>query len=211
MRLDHVVHIPTFRGHERIGETFAELLDLLPPYRLLIARRRQFTAVHNVYGPLRPHHRHLGRWPRQIDVGTYLLRAHHAVSPAIRLARDHRDLRHRRFRVRVEQLGAVADDAAELLLGARQKTGNVLKRQNREIERIAETDEARLLHGGVNVQASRQKSRLIRHNPNRAAIHSRESHYNIARKMLLDFEELAVVHHAVDDVFDVDWKSTRLN
>src|SRR5207253_9433141 len=42
-----------------------------------------------------------------------VLGAHDVVRTAVRLARDHRQLRHRRLGIGVEQLGPVADDHAQ--------------------------------------------------------------------------------------------------
>ena len=70
-------------------------------HALLVRRRRQFAAVDDVHRALRPHHRDLRRRPRQIDIRAHLLRPHHAIGPAVGLARDHRDLGHRGLAIRV--------------------------------------------------------------------------------------------------------------
>ena len=46
-------------------------------------------------------------------------------------------------RKRKQQLGAVADDAAVLLLRAGQKAGHVFEGDQRNVEAVAEADEAR--------------------------------------------------------------------
>src|SRR4029077_13649659 len=58
--------------------------------------------------------------PYDLRVITVILR-HVVVHAAVLLSRDHRDLRHRRLGERVEQLRAVLDDAAVLLVRAREK------------------------------------------------------------------------------------------
>ena len=55
----------------------------------------------------------------------------------------------------------------------------------------------------VDIQATREHGGLIRHNPDRSSVHARESDYDVLRKMLLHFEEAAVVDDPVNDVTDV--------
>ena len=56
------------------------------------------------------------------DVGPDRLRVHDDVRAAVTLAGDDLHTRNGRLAVGVEQLGAVADDAAVLLVGAGQET-----------------------------------------------------------------------------------------
>ena len=88
---------------------------------------RQLAPVDDVDRALRAHHGDLGGGPGEVDVGADVLRAHDAVRAAVGLARDDGDLGHGGFGEGVEQLGAVADDAAVLLLGAGQEAGNVFE------------------------------------------------------------------------------------
>ena len=83
--------------------------------------RADLAPIHDVHRALGAHHRDLRRRIREVHVRAQMLRSHHAIRAAVSFARDHRDLRHRRFGIGVQQLGAVPDDAAELLLGARQE------------------------------------------------------------------------------------------
>ena len=85
----------------------------------------QLAAVDDLDGALRTHHRQLGRRPGERQVGADRLRVHHDVGAAVGLAGDDLDARHRRLAVGVEQLGAVADDAAVLLVDAGQEAGHV--------------------------------------------------------------------------------------
>ena len=63
---------------------------------------------------------------------------HDTVGAAIGFAGDDRDLRNRGFRIGVEQLGAVADNAAELLGRAGQEAGHVDKGDDRNVEAVAD-------------------------------------------------------------------------
>ena len=87
----------------------------------------QLAPVNDVHRALRPHDGDFGGGPREVDVRPDVLRSHHAIRAAIGFARDHGDFRNGGFGIGVEQLRAVADDAAELLLGAGQKAGDVFE------------------------------------------------------------------------------------
>ncbi len=71
---------------------------------------------------LGPHDRDLRRRVREVEVRAEVLGRHHAVRAAVRLPGDDRDLRNGRLREREEELRAVPDDAAVLLLRAREGT-----------------------------------------------------------------------------------------
>ena len=94
-----------------------------------------------------------------------MLRGHHVVGAAVRLARDHRQLWHRGLGERVQQLGPVADDPAPLLARPGQEAGHVHEREQGDVERVARAHEARRLGGGVDVEHSRQLRRLVAHDP----------------------------------------------
>src|SRR3546814_2848877 len=74
-----------------------------------------------------------------------MLRRHHVIGAAIGLARDDRDLGHRRLGIGEEQLCAMLDDAIIFLCGAGQEAGDVDEGDDRNLERVAEADEARRL------------------------------------------------------------------
>ena len=98
----------------------------------------------------------------------------------------------------------MADDAAELLRRAGQEAGHVFEGQDRDVEGVAEAHEARALHRGIDVQAARQKRRLIGHDARSARPSMRAKPTTMfLRPVLVHFEELAIVHHAVDHVLDV--------
>jgi len=112
-------------------------------------------------------------------------------------------LRHRRFAVGVQQLGAVPDDAAVFLRHSRQKSRHILERHDRNVERIAEAHEARSLYRCVDVQYAGQHRGLIRHDADAGAAKVRKSAKDVAGVVLVHFIELAVVDHALDDVVHV--------
>src|SRR6266481_4446403 len=111
---------------------------------------------------------------------------------AVGQARDDGDFRHGGFGESEEQFRPMLDDAAELLLRAREKTGYVFKGDQWNVEGVAETHEARAFHGSVDIENARQKSRLIADDADGTAVEARKAHDEILRVVFVDFEEVAV-------------------
>src|SRR5487761_1232899 len=122
---------------------------------------------------------------------------------AVGFAGDDGELRDSRLGVGEQQLGPVTDDAAMLLLGAGKEARNVFERDERNVEGIAEADEARGLDAGVDVENPGEIRRLIGHDAHRTAIQTGESYDDIARVVFLNFEEIAIIDNVLDGVFDV--------
>ena len=153
--------------------------------------------------PSGPHHRDLGRRPGEVEVGADVLRAHDVVRAAVRLARDHRQLRHRRLGVGVEELRAVADDPAPLLRGAGQEAGHVDEGDERDVERVARADEARRLDRRVDVEHAGERARLVADDADRVAAEPREAADDVLGEALVHLEELAVVDDLRDHLLHV--------
>src|SRR2546428_5378665 len=83
--IDDVVEIAAPRREIGVG-------GLLAILRLL--RLRRVGLVQHLHRSLRSHHRDLGRGPGHVVVAAHLLRVHDVVGPAVRLTRDHGELRH---------------------------------------------------------------------------------------------------------------------
>ena len=98
------------------------------------------------------------------------------------------------------KLRAMLDDPAILLSRSRQKSGNVFKRNQRNVETIAEAHKARAFHRRVDIERPGQHRRLIRHNPHAFSIEPRKSDNNVLGVVLLHLEEICVVHHRVDSI-----------
>src|SRR4029078_12175456 len=84
------------------------------------------------------------------------------VGAAIRLPRDDSHFGDRRLGIREEQLRAMSDDAAMLLIDTGQETRYVDERDQRDVEGIARPDESCGLDGRVDVERSGQHGRLLR-------------------------------------------------
>src|SRR5262249_38717464 len=132
--LDDVVDVAERRGDVGIGELLVVLGDQAGPFGGRFFRLVGFLLVQDVDGTLGAHDGQLGTGPRHVVVGADVLGAHDVVRAAVGLARDHGDLGHGGFAVRVEQLGAVLDDAAPFLLRAGEKSGHILEGDERNIE-----------------------------------------------------------------------------
>ena len=88
------------------------------------------------------HHGQLGPRPGEADVVAHRLGVHDDVRPAVALAQDHADPRHGRPAVGEHELGAVADHAPPLEVLAGVEAGRVDEREERQVEGVAERDEA---------------------------------------------------------------------
>ena len=96
-----------------------------------------------------------------------------------------------------------ADDAAVLLLHAGKEAGHVFERDQRDVEAVAEADEARGLDAGVDVEDSGEKRGLVGDDADRAAAHAGEADDDVAGEVFVDLEEIAVVDDVLDDFLDV--------
>ena len=92
----------------------------------------------------------------------------------------------------------MADDPAPLLRRPGQKAGNVHERHERDVEGIAEADEARRLHGGVDVEGSGQRAGVVRDDSDRVTAEPRERADDALGPELVHLGELAVVNDAFD-------------
>ena len=69
----------------------------------------------------------------------------------------------------------------------------------RDVEAVAEADEARGLAGGVDVEDAGQDVRLLRDDADDVPVEPREADDDVLREELGNLEEVAVVDDAVDD------------
>ena len=107
---------------------------------------------------------------------------------------------HRRFGKRVQQLRAVLDDAAVLLHGAGQKSGHVLERDERNVERVAEPHEPRAFDRRVDVERAGEHRRLVGDDADRPAVEPREADDDVPRVVLVHLEKVAIVGHRVNQI-----------
>src|SRR5581483_6870958 len=160
-------------------------------------------AADDVDRALRPHDRDLGRRPGDDQVGLVGLAAHDVVAGAVGLADDDGDLRHGGARDRVEHLGPVADDPGVLDLRADHEARHVLEEDERDVEGVAEVDEAGRLVGRVVLEDASELLGLIGDDPDRLAAEAGEAGDDRLRELRLDVEELAAVRDLADHVVHV--------
>ena len=132
-----------------------------------------------------------------------MLRSHNAIGAPVSFPRDDGDLGNSGFSKRKEQFCAVLDDAAKLLLGPREKSGDIFKCDQRNVEGVAETHETCAFHGTVDIQNAGKKCRLIADDADRTAIEPRKTHHNIFGVVFVHFEEVAVVNDGLNDILHV--------
>jgi len=97
----------------------------------------------------------------------------------------------------------VLDDAAVLLVRAREEARHVDEGDERDVEAVAEADEARGLHRGVDVEHAREDRRLVGDDAHGAAADAGEADDDVRREGLGDLEEVPVVDDRPDDVLHV--------
>src|SRR6266511_2652866 len=101
-----------------------------------IDRLLQLLPKDDVHRSLGAHDGDLRSRPGEVEVGSDVLRAHDVVRPSVGLAGDHRELRHRRLAVRIEELRTVTNDPAPFLRRPRQEAGHVDEGDERHVESV---------------------------------------------------------------------------
>ncbi len=187
-RADHIVHVATGGDGERVGEAFFVVRDEFGAFGAgsgaAAISRREITAT-AASGPITATS---AVGPGEVEVCAYRFGTHHHVCTAVRLARDHRELRHRRFTVGIQELRAMPDDAAVLLRRAGKKARHVFKGDERHIKGIAQPHKARRFLRGVNIERAREVQRLVRHDAHRVAIQPREAGEDVGCEFRLQLE-----------------------
>src|SRR6266513_5689999 len=187
-RLDHVVEVPHPGRDVRVREPVPIFLDqFLLPLRGFL-RLLDFLLEDNLDRPLRSHDGEFRGGPSEIEVPPDVFRAHDVVRAAVGLARDYRDFRHGRLAEGEQELRAVPDDPAELLLRPREEAGHVDEREEREVEAVAEPDEPRRLDRGVDVEGAREHLGLVPDDSDRMTLEARKADYDVPRPLLVHLE-----------------------
>ncbi|CAB5392092.1 unnamed protein product [Rhizophagus irregularis] len=132
-----------------------------------------------------------------------MLRRHHVIRAAIRLARDHGDLRHGRLGIGEQQFRAMLDNAVQFLRGARQEARHVDEGDDRNFERIAEPHEPCRLLGRIDVEAPGEHHRLVGDEADRAALDPPEADDDVGGMRRLHLEEIALVDRLPDQLVHV--------
>ena len=154
--LDDVVDIAILSSLIRIGKLLGILLFLLCQECLHVLAGfllcLGFLATEHCNGTAGTHYGNLRRWPCEVQVGTQLLATHHDVATTIALTQCDSNLWHGSLAVSVEQLCTMKDDSIVLLTCTWQESWYVNERYDRNIEGIAETNEASCLTAGIHIE-----------------------------------------------------------
>src|ERR1700733_14962285 len=203
--LDHGVDVAAFGGYVGVGEAFAKVGDffLAQVFAFGLGGAVNLAFVHDVDGAFRAHDGDFGGRPGEIDVGSNVLGSHDAIGAAVSFAGDDRNFGNGGFGESEKQFRAVADDAAEFLLCAWEKAGHVFEGDQRNIEGVAETHEARAFYRSVDVKDACEEGRLVRDDPDWATIEAREADHDILRVVFVDLKKFGIVGERVNYVLDV--------
>src|SRR6476661_9110117 len=115
-RQNYFIHETTVGGAVGRGELFLVLVYLLLQLGFGVFGRSNLTLEDDFGRALGAHYRNFGGGPGVVHVGPNVFGVHHVISSAIRFAGDDGDARYRSLAEGIEQLGAVSDDAAPLLV-----------------------------------------------------------------------------------------------
>ena len=97
----------------------------------------------------------------------------------------------------------MADDTVVFLCISRKESRYVFKRDQRNIEAVAEADETAGLVAGINIEHTGQVSRLVGYDTYRTASHAGETDDDVLGKVGHYFKEIAVVYHSFNDILHV--------
>ena len=201
-RIDHVVDIGVSRDPIDV-DVRADLRGELFLQRVRIVGLREQLVGRDRHHPLGAHHADLGPGPGQEGVGFIGASVHHVIARAVPLAQYDRELRDGRRRYGVEHLGAVPDDPFLLHLRADHESGHVLEEHERDLERIADIDEASRLVRRVHVQHAARVHRVVRDDPDAPSVDARKRGHDVASPARLQLERAAVVGDRGDHLADV--------
>src|SRR3989454_3371103 len=199
-RLDDVIEVAHPRGNVRVREPipiFAHEL-LLPALGIL--RVLNLLLEDDLDRAFRTHDRQLGGWPGEVEVPPDVLRTHDVIRAAVRFPRDHGDLRDGGLAESKQELRPVPDDPAVLLFHPRKETGYVDEGEERDVEAVAEPDEASRLGRRVDVQGSGEDLRLVPDNADGSALQAGEADHDVLRPIGVDLEPRVAGHDPADHV-----------
>ena len=169
-RKNNLINIPQFSSFERAGEVVSIIINQLLPFGFGIFRFGNLLSEDDIDGPLRTHNSDFSGGVGIVDVPPVVLAAHDVVGTAVGLSGHHGDFGHRGLAVGVDDFGPVFNDATVLLAYTRQKTRNINKGYQRNVEGITGSHKPSTFHGGVDVQASCHILGLVRHNSHGHAV-----------------------------------------
>src|SRR4029079_6287245 len=165
-------------------------------------RLPRLQAVHDLHREGRVHEAHLGGRPRR-----HLVRvppaAHVAIGLPGALAQDDRDLAQRAQLQRLHIVHDLARRAFALGLDPDREAGRVDQQHQRNIEAVAQHEEARDLLAGVGVHRAALEDRVVGDEADGTPTQPRKTRHRHLAETGLELEEAALVDHGADDVSHV--------
>ena len=141
--MNNVIDVAELGNFEWVGKEVAVVLDIFCAGGVRVVGRGEFFTVDNVHRAFGSHDGNFAGWVDVVEVTAEMFGRHHVVGAAVRFAGDYGHFGYGRFGVGVEEFGAVSDDTAILLAGAGQEAGYVDQGDDRDVECVAEANEAR--------------------------------------------------------------------
>ena len=195
-RLDDVINVASLRGLEGVGECALVVGGLL---------LHVLAAEDDLHCALRAHDSDLSRGPGIVEITVQVLAGHDIVCATVGLASDESDLRHCRLSIGVQELGAVLDDSAGLLLSSWEEPWHVSEGDEGDLEGVAESDETRRLDAGVDVEAAGEDRRLVGNDSTDATFDLSEASDHVSGVAGHDLVEVVPVGDTFDDGKHVIW------
>lgn len=193
---DYVVNIASLCCLQGIGELMLVFCGL---FFDVLASKDDFNCSFSA------HDSDLGGWPGIVEITVQMLRGHDIVSATICLSGDESDFGNGGFSICVEKFRSVLDDAAVLLISSRQEAWHVDEGNQRDVKRVAESNESSCLHGGVDVQATSEYRGLVCDDTNDFATDFTKSSDDVLSKFRHDLEELVPIQDRFDDDAHLIW------
>ncbi len=195
-----IVKVAEGCGLVRVGEGFLEVLRQSLSFLFWVSSVGNASPMDDLHRTVSTHHREFGRRPSNVVVASNVLARHDVVRTAVGLAQDDRQFGNGGFGKGVEEFGTVADDATPFLIGTREETGNVLKGQDGDVERVAESNEAGGFVAGIDVEAASEDLGLVRNHTDGMATEVAKPDHDVLSPVGLNFHETTIVQHFSDDI-----------
>ena len=125
------------------------------------------------------------------------------MGAAVAFAQGDGDFGHSGFAVGIEQLGSVVDDGVVFLTSSGKEARHIDERNDGNVEAVAEAHEASRLAGSVAVKHAGIDGRLVGNHADALSVEAGEADDDVAGKVALHFQELAVIHDGTDDLIHV--------
>jgi len=130
-------------------------------------------------------------------------RRHRLRAEPVALAQDHGDIGHAHAGTDHEHAAHVADEGRSLGIRSNHETGRVAQGNDRQVEGIAELQEARRLVGRVRVDGAAEVHRVVGQHPDRPTVEAGEGGHHAGGEAGTQLKGGTDIEEALDDGVDV--------